>query len=48
MKKYGVSMKSPKDVTIESEYEKIKSFDIDNWENKRGPRPWEEGSSNHS
>ncbi|XP_055904401.1 cytochrome c oxidase assembly protein COX16 homolog, mitochondrial [Eupeodes corollae] len=42
MKKFGVSMKAPKEVTIETEYEKIKSLDIDHWENKRGPRPWEE------
>lgn len=31
-----------KDVTLESEYDKVKSVDIENWENKRGPRPWEE------
>nr|ABV82207.1 IP03487p [Drosophila melanogaster] len=42
MKKYGVSMKNRKDVTLESEYDKVKSVDIENWENKRGPRPWEE------
>lgn len=40
--KYGVSMKNRKDVTLESEYDKVKSVDIENWENKRGPRPWEE------
>ncbi|XP_032514267.1 cytochrome c oxidase assembly protein COX16 homolog, mitochondrial [Danaus plexippus] len=30
-----------KEVTLESAYEDIKKLDIDNWENKRGPRPWE-------
>ncbi|CAG9798864.1 unnamed protein product [Chironomus riparius] len=40
--KIGIKMKNPEDVTLESEYEKVKNLDIDNWENKRGPRPWEE------
>ncbi|BES87570.1 unnamed protein product [Nesidiocoris tenuis] len=40
--KLGIEMKKPGEVTLESEYEKIKNMDIDNWENKRGPRPWEE------
>lgn len=31
-----------KDVTLEEEFEKIKEMDIDNWEQVRGPRPWEE------
>lgn len=30
-----------KDVTLETVYEDIQKLDIDNWENKRGPRPWE-------
>ncbi|KAI8044574.1 cytochrome c oxidase assembly protein COX16 homolog, mitochondrial [Drosophila gunungcola] len=42
MKKYGVNMKNRQEVTLESEYDKVKSVDIDHWENKRGPRPWEE------
>ncbi|XP_059620366.1 cytochrome c oxidase assembly protein COX16 homolog, mitochondrial [Phlebotomus argentipes] len=42
MKKHGIEMKKPGEVTLESEYEKIKKLDIDNWENKRGPRPWEQ------
>lgn len=41
-KKMGVEMKKPGEVTLESEFEKIKKLDIDNWEQKRGPRPWEE------
>ncbi|CAG4935131.1 cytochrome c oxidase assembly protein COX16 homolog, mitochondrial [Colias croceus] len=27
--------------TLEDAYEEIQKLDIDNWENKRGPRPWE-------
>ncbi|KAH8281068.1 hypothetical protein KR054_009717 [Drosophila jambulina] len=42
MKKYGVNMKKRQEVTLETEYDKVKNVDIDNWENKRGPRPWEE------
>lgn len=38
-------MKDPKEVTLESEYEKIKDLDLTNWENVRGPRPWEEKTS---
>ncbi|XP_071449706.1 cytochrome c oxidase assembly protein COX16 homolog, mitochondrial [Hetaerina americana] len=38
---YGVKMKKPGEVTLETEYEKIKNLDIDNWTNIRGPRPWE-------
>ncbi|XP_044260702.1 cytochrome c oxidase assembly protein COX16 homolog, mitochondrial [Tribolium madens] len=44
MKKLGVEMKKPGEVTLESEYEKIKKIDIDNWEQVRGPRPWEEST----
>lgn len=52
--KYSRSSVSPKEmaelkkvtakeiVTIEEEYEKLKTMDIDNWEQVRGPRPWEE------
>ncbi|RZF46842.1 hypothetical protein LSTR_LSTR015755 [Laodelphax striatellus] len=28
--------------TLEEEYEKLKQMDLDNWENKRIPRPWGE------
>ncbi|XP_053969713.1 cytochrome c oxidase assembly protein COX16 homolog, mitochondrial [Anastrepha obliqua] len=42
MEKLGVSMKKSDEVTLDKEYEKIKSLNIDEWENKRGPRPWEE------
>lgn len=46
--KYGVKMKNPKEVTLESEYEKIKELDIEHWENIRGPRPWEEGTTTNT
>ncbi|XP_044735964.1 cytochrome c oxidase assembly protein COX16 homolog, mitochondrial [Chrysoperla carnea] len=46
--KYGVKMKNPKEVTLESEYEKIKELDIEHWENIRGPRPWEEGTTKNT
>ncbi|XP_058118634.1 cytochrome c oxidase assembly protein COX16 homolog, mitochondrial [Anopheles ziemanni] len=42
--KYGINMKRTEEVTLEGEYEKIKQLDIDQWENVRGPRPWEETS----
>lgn len=46
MKKYGIEMKKPGEVTLESEYEKIKNLDIDSWVQVRGPRPWEENFDN--
>lgn len=39
--KANVKMKKPGEVTLESEYEKVKQMDIDNWQSIRGPRPWE-------
>ncbi|XP_028040128.1 cytochrome c oxidase assembly protein COX16 homolog, mitochondrial [Bombyx mandarina] len=30
-----------KTVSLDTAYEEIQKLDIDNWENKRGPRPWE-------
>lgn len=37
-------MKTTNDeISLESEYEKVKeTLDIEHWEQKRGPRPWEE------
>ncbi|XP_006616112.1 cytochrome c oxidase assembly protein COX16 homolog, mitochondrial [Apis dorsata] len=43
IKKKGIEMK--KSCTLEEEYEKIKTLDIDNWKNVRIPRPWEEPNS---
>jgi len=40
--KYGITMKKPGQVTLESEFAKLEKMDIDTWENIRGPRPWEE------
>lgn len=35
--------KSIDEITLESEYEKVKeTLDIEHWEQVRGPRPWEE------
>lgn len=31
-----------KEVTLETAYDDIQKLDVDNWENKRGPRPWED------
>lgn len=42
VEKFGIKMKKSEEVTLETEYEKIKSLDIEDWDNKRGPRPWEE------
>lgn len=38
----GIKMKKPGEVTLESEFEKIKKLDIENWEPVRVPRPWDE------
>lgn len=43
---HGIKMKDPKEITIEKEFERIQELDIDTWENKRGPRPWEENVNN--
>lgn len=45
-KEHGIKMKQFGEVTLESEYEKVKAMDIDNWEQVRGPRPWEEQPMN--
>ena len=43
MAKMGIQMRHSKDITLEDEYAKMKdTVDIDNWEQVRGPRPWEE------
>lgn len=42
MEQHGVHMKASGVVTIDAEYDKLKEMNIDNWEQKRGPRPWEE------
>lgn len=39
LEKAGVEMKSNGEVTLETEYEKIKEIDIEHWENVRGEFP---------
>ncbi|XP_015586875.1 cytochrome c oxidase assembly protein COX16 homolog, mitochondrial isoform X2 [Cephus cinctus] len=39
--KHGINIKKREEVTLESEFEKVQNVDIENWENVRGPRPWE-------
>lgn len=42
-KELGIEMRSGADKpTLDTEYEKLKQMNIENWENVRGPRPWEE------
>ncbi|GFY42024.1 uncharacterized protein TNIN_161591 [Trichonephila inaurata madagascariensis] len=43
LEKLGIKKK---EVTLEEEFEKYKQIDINNWENIRGPRPWEEPQNN--
>lgn len=42
LEKVGIKMKKREEVTLEKEYEKLQKLNIDNWEQVRGPRPWEE------
>ncbi|KAG5900211.1 hypothetical protein JTB14_008093 [Gonioctena quinquepunctata] len=42
LKKYGIEMKKAGEVTIETEFEKVKDLDTEHWEQVRGPRPWED------
>jgi len=35
---------SYRDVPLEADVKELAKLDTENWENKRGPRPWEEGS----
>jgi len=42
----GVKMKAKGDISIEKEFAKLQGMDIDTWENKRGPRPWESDEVN--
>ncbi|XP_069494971.1 cytochrome c oxidase assembly protein COX16 homolog, mitochondrial [Ambystoma mexicanum] len=34
-----------KNVSLESEFEKLKDANLTDWENIRGPRPWEDSKS---
>nr|CAI5829804.1 unnamed protein product [Callosobruchus analis] len=39
-------MKKPGEVTLESKFERINNLDIENWEQVRGPRQWDEKIEN--
>ncbi|XP_034950424.1 cytochrome c oxidase assembly protein COX16 homolog, mitochondrial [Chelonus insularis] len=42
--KMGIHIKSAEEVgDIEDHYKELQKLDIDNWENIRIPRPWEDG-----
>ncbi|KAL0116936.1 hypothetical protein PUN28_010074 [Cardiocondyla obscurior] len=45
LQKEGMEMKQPGEITLEKEYEKLKEMDLDNWENIRISRPWEESEN---
>lgn len=45
---YAKMKKTSDQITLEEEYEKVKQMDIDSWEQKRGPRPWEESFEEQS
>ncbi|EFX90458.1 hypothetical protein DAPPUDRAFT_39440 [Daphnia pulex] len=40
--KWGILKKDKSEVTLETEFEKVKQVSLIDWENKRGPRPWEQ------
>ncbi|XP_032680697.1 cytochrome c oxidase assembly protein COX16 homolog, mitochondrial [Odontomachus brunneus] len=42
VKDTGIVMKAPEEITLEKEYENLQKVDIDNWENTRIQRPWDE------
>ncbi|KYN11899.1 hypothetical protein ALC57_16041, partial [Trachymyrmex cornetzi] len=42
LEKEGFQMKPSEEITLEKECEKLEKIDLDNWENVRIPRPWEE------
>lgn len=49
LQEIGIHLKRPtEEITLEGEYEKLKEMDIDNWEQVRGPRPWEENFETES
>ncbi|XP_011698857.1 PREDICTED: cytochrome c oxidase assembly protein COX16 homolog, mitochondrial [Wasmannia auropunctata] len=45
LEKKGFQLKQPEEITLEKEYEKLEKIDLDNWENIRVPRPWEESEN---
>ncbi|XP_012534378.1 cytochrome c oxidase assembly protein COX16 homolog, mitochondrial isoform X2 [Monomorium pharaonis] len=45
LEKKGIEMRQPEEITLEKEYEKLEKMDLENWENIRIPRPWEESEN---
>ncbi|XP_067680708.1 cytochrome c oxidase assembly protein COX16 homolog, mitochondrial-like [Haliotis asinina] len=44
--KYGLNLKETKgSEAIEKAYEKLQREELDNWQNIRGPRPWEDSKT---
>ncbi|XP_071079543.1 cytochrome c oxidase assembly protein COX16 homolog, mitochondrial-like [Haliotis cracherodii] len=44
--KHGLNLKETKGTeAIEKAYEKLQRDDLDNWQNVRGPRPWEDSKT---
>ena len=43
----AMGFKPTEEITLEDEYKKVKAMDIESWEQKRGPRPWEENFDEH-
>lgn len=42
LKSRGILTKPPEEITLEKEYENLQKVDLDNWENIRIERPWDE------
>jgi len=38
-------MKPKEELRLDRQYEQVAQADIEGWENKRGPRPWEESEA---
>ncbi|XP_011860948.1 PREDICTED: cytochrome c oxidase assembly protein COX16 homolog, mitochondrial isoform X2 [Vollenhovia emeryi] len=45
LEKQGIQMREPEEITLEKEYEKLQEVDLDNWENVRIQRPWDESEN---
>ncbi|XP_011300561.1 cytochrome c oxidase assembly protein COX16 homolog, mitochondrial [Fopius arisanus] len=42
MQDVGLPMRKAEEITLEAQYDIVKEYDTDHWENKRISRPWEE------
>ncbi|GAB1869701.1 Cytochrome c oxidase assembly protein COX16 homolog, mitochondrial [Camponotus japonicus] len=45
LEKKGIQIRPLEEITLEKEYEKLQKMDLDNWQNIRISRPWEESES---